>query len=65
MKSQSIFVFHGASGSSAADIQEAIGYGVIKMNVDTDLHWAFWNGIRDYAVEKYVFLQTQIGNPDG
>jgi fructose-bisphosphate aldolase class II len=59
------FVFHGGSGSSAADIKEAIGYGVVKMNVDTDLQWAFWDGVREYAAEKHGYLQTQIGNPDG
>ena len=59
------FVFHGGSGSSAEDIKEAIGYGVIKMNVDTDLQWAFWNGVREYSVQKHAFLQSQIGNPDG
>lgn len=59
------FVFHGGSGSSAADIKEAISYGVIKMNVDTDLQWAFWDGIRQYASEKHAYLQSQIGNPDG
>jgi fructose-bisphosphate aldolase class II len=58
------FVFHGGSGSSAEDIKEAIGYGVIKMNVDTDLQWAFWDGVRQYAADKHDFLQTQIGNPD-
>lgn len=59
------FVFHGGSGSSAADIKEAIGYGVVKMNVDTDLQWEFWDGVRKYAAEKHDYLQTQIGNPDG
>ena len=59
------FVFHGGSGSSAADIKEAIGYGVVKMNVDTDLQWAFWDGVRQYAAEKQGYLQSQIGNPDG
>lgn len=59
------FVFHGGSGSSAEDIKEAIGYGVIKMNVDTDLQWAFWDGVRGYAAEKHDYLQGQIGNPDG
>ncbi len=59
------FVFHGGSGSSKAEIQEAINYGVIKMNIDTDLQWAFWNGIHGYQ-EKYAeYLKTQIGNPDG
>ena len=59
------FVFHGGSGSSPADIQEAIGYGVIKMNIDTDLQWAFWDGIRGYYEDKKGYLQGQIGNPEG
>ncbi len=62
------FVFHGGSGSSEEQIREAIGYGVIKMNVDTDLQWAFWNGVRNYYVENSDYLQTQLGNskdPDG
>jgi len=59
------FVFHGGSGSSAQEIKEAISYGVIKMNVDTDLQWAFWDGVNRYATEKTAYLQTQIGNPDG
>jgi len=59
------FVFHGGSGSSTEEIREAIGYGVVKMNIDTDLQWAFWEGVRDYYVPKAAYLQTQIGNPDG
>ena len=59
------FVFHGGSGSTAAEIAEAISYGVIKMNIDTDLQWAFWDGVRQYEVEKRGYLQGQIGNPDG
>ncbi len=59
------FVFHGGSGSSRAEIREAIGYGAIKMNIDTDMQWAFWNGIRGYYEEKKAYLQDQIGNPDG
>lgn len=59
------FVFHGGSGSSAADITEAIKYGAIKMNIDTDLQWAFWNGVRNYEQENRDFLQGQIGNPTG
>ncbi|NHN38190.1 class II fructose-bisphosphate aldolase [Pseudomaricurvus alcaniphilus] len=59
------FVFHGGSGSSAEEIKEAISYGVVKMNVDTDLQWAFWNGIRKFSQDKHGYLQTQIGNPDG
>lgn len=59
------FVFHGGSGSSQKDIQEAIGYGVIKMNLDTDLQFAFNEGVRDYVTKNIDFLKTQIGNPNG
>ncbi|WP_299525258.1 class II fructose-bisphosphate aldolase [uncultured Lutibacter sp.] len=59
------FVFHGGSGSSLEEIREAIGYGVIKMNIDTDLQFAFAEGIRDYMNDKIDYLRTQIGNPDG
>jgi fructose-bisphosphate aldolase class II len=59
------FVFHGGSGSSAEEIAEAIGYGVIKMNIDTDTQWAAWDGIRQYYLGKEAYLQGQIGNPDG
>ncbi len=59
------FVFHGGSGSSKKLIQEAITYGVVKMNIDTDLQYAFTESIRDYMNEKYEFLKSQIGNPDG
>ncbi len=59
------FVFHGGSGSSLEDIREAIDYGVIKMNVDTDLQYAFTEGIRDYIIDKKEYLLSQIGNPDG
>ena len=59
------FVFHGGSGSSIDEIKEAIGYGVIKMNIDTDLQFAFTEGIRDYMNQKINYLKTQIGNPDG
>ena len=59
------FVFHGGSGSSEAEIQESIGYGVIKMNIDTDTQWAAWDGIRRYEMENHDFLQGQIGNPTG
>ena len=59
------FVFHGGSGSELKDIREAVGYGVIKMNIDTDTQWAFWDGVKGY-VEKYnPYLQGQIGNPEG
>ena len=59
------FVFHGGSGSSAEEIREAISYGVIKMNIDTDTQWAFWDGIRAYYEENKGYLQGQIGNPEG
>ena len=59
------FVFHGGSGSSLEEIREAIGYGVIKMNIDTDLQFAFTEGIRDYMNDKIDYLRTQIGNPEG
>lgn len=59
------FVFHGGSGSSVEDIREAIGYGIIKMNLDTDLQYAFNEGVRDYMNQKMEYLNTQIGNPDG
>tara|TARA_R110001583_G_scaffold41751_3_gene132637 strand:- start:15813 stop:16880 length:1068 start_codon:yes stop_codon:yes gene_type:complete len=59
------FVFHGGSGSTLEEIREAIGYGVIKMNIDTDLQFAFTEGIRDYMNDKIDYLRTQIGNPDG
>jgi len=59
------FVFHGGSGSTLDEIREAIGYGVIKMNIDTDLQFAFTEGIRDYMVNNIDYLKTQIGNPDG
>lgn len=59
------FVFHGGSGSTLDEIREAIGYGVIKMNIDTDLQFAFSEGIRDYMNQNIDYLKTQIGNPDG
>jgi len=59
------FVFHGGSGCSREEIREAIEYGAIKMNIDTDLQWAFWNGIRNYDIKNHDYLQGQIGNPDG
>jgi len=59
------FVFHGGSGSSVDDIKYAIEAGVIKMNIDTDTQWAFWDGVRAYEAEHHDYLQGQIGNPDG
>ncbi len=58
------FVFHGGSGSSQAEIEESIGYGVIKMNIDTDLQFAFTQGIRNYMNDKVEYLRNQIGNPE-
>ncbi len=59
------FVFHGGSGSELSDIREAIGYGVIKMNIDTDTQWSFWDGVRNYVAKYHDYLQGQIGNPEG
>jgi fructose-bisphosphate aldolase class II len=59
------FVFHGGSGSELSDIREAIGYGVVKMNIDTDTQWAYWDGIREYVAKNNDYLQGQIGNPEG
>jgi len=59
------FVFHGGSGSAPGEISEAIGYGVIKMNIDTDTQWATWDGVRAYEAKYHDYLQGQIGNPEG
>lgn len=59
------FVFHGGSGSEPEKIKEAISYGVIKMNIDTDTQWAYWDGVKNYYKAKEAYLQGQIGNPDG
>jgi fructose-bisphosphate aldolase class II len=59
------FVFHGGSGSTLEEIREAISYGVIKMNIDTDMQFAFTEGVRDYITAKIAYLRTQIGNPEG
>lgn len=59
------FVFHGGSGSEKHLITEAIEYGAIKMNIDTDMQWAFWAGVKRYTTEKSAYLQGQIGNPEG
>ncbi len=59
------FVFHGGSGSTLEEIREAIGYGVIKMNIDTDMQYAFMSGVRNYMDDKSEYLKAQIGNPDG
>ncbi len=59
------FVFHGGSGSTEAEIEESISYGVIKMNIDTDTQWATWDGVRQYYEANREYLQSQIGNPEG
>ncbi len=59
------FVFHGGSGSEPAQIRESLTYGVVKMNIDTDTQWAYWNGIRLFDQKYHGYLQSQIGNPDG
>ncbi len=59
------FVFHGGSGSTAAEIKESVSYGVIKMNIDTDTQWATWEGILKYYKAKEGYLQGQLGNPEG
>jgi len=59
------FVFHGGSGSSRSEITEAISYGAIKMNLDTDLQWGFTTGVRDYFSKYNDYLKSQIGNPEG
>ena len=59
------FVFHGGSGSSREEIQEAIDYGVIKMNIDTDTQWSMWAGVKEFVEENGPYLQSQIGNPEG
>jgi len=59
------FVFHGGSGSLLSEIREAITYGVVKMNIDTDTQWAFWDGVRAYEAKHHDYLQGQIGNPEG
>ncbi len=59
------FVFHGGSGSSLEEIREAISYGVIKMNIDTDTQWACWDGVRQFEAKNRDYLQGQIGNPEG
>lgn len=59
------FVFHGGSGSLQSEIREAIDYGVIKMNIDTDMQWAFWEGVKNFYEDKKDYLQGQLGNPEG
>ncbi|KAA8499861.1 Fructose-bisphosphate aldolase [Porphyridium purpureum] len=60
-----LFVFHGGSGSLVEEIHEAVSYGVIKMNIDTDTQWGYWSGLLDFYKAKEGYLQSQIGNPDG
>lgn len=60
-----LFVFHGGSGSLQSEIREAIDYGVIKMNIDTDMQWAYWEGIKNFYEDKKAYLQSQLGNPEG
>lgn len=59
------FVFHGGSGSEVEKIREAITYGVVKMNIDTDLQWAFWDGVHRYYQDHQEYLSSQLGNPKG
>jgi len=59
------FVFHGGSGSSHEEIRESLGYGVIKINIDTDTQWAFWDGVRAFVAKNHDYLQGQLGNPEG
>lgn len=59
------FVFHGGSGSTHEEIREAISYGVVKMNIDTDTQWAYWDGVRQFEANNRDYLQGQIGNPEG
>lgn len=59
------FVFHGGSGSAKSDIQTGVSHGVVKMNIDTDTQWAYWDGLRVYEAKNKAYLQGQIGNPDG
>ena len=59
------FVFHGGSGSSQEQIREAIEYGAVKMNIDTDTQWATWEGVLNFYKKNEAYLQSQLGNPDG
>jgi len=59
------FVFHGGSGSTHEEIRESLGYGVIKMNIDTDTQWSFWDGVREFVAKNHDYLQSQLGNPEG
>jgi fructose-bisphosphate aldolase class II len=59
------FVFHGGSGSTQEEIREAVSYGVVKMNIDTDTQWAFLRPIKKYMDDKAAYLKSQLGNPEG
>ncbi|KAI8983839.1 fructose-bisphosphate aldolase, class II [Pilobolus umbonatus] len=59
------FVFHGGSGSTPEEIKTALSHGVVKMNIDTDTQWAYWNGVRAYYEKNKAYLQGQVGNPEG
>jgi fructose-bisphosphate aldolase class II len=59
------FVFHGGSGSTPEEIREAVSYGVVKMNIDTDTQWAFMEPVKKYMDEKGAYLKSQLGNPEG
>lgn len=59
------FVFHGGSGSSREEIRQGVEYGAVKMNIDTDMQWAFWDGVRQFYQSKEAYLQGQLGNPEG
>lgn len=59
------FVFHGGSGSEQEKITESLQYGVVKMNIDTDIQWAYWEGIHKYYNKNQAYLQGQLGNPEG
>lgn len=60
-----LLVFHGGSGSLKSEIDEAVSYGVVKMNIDSDTQWAYWNGVLQFSKDKGPYLQSQIGNPEG
>jgi fructose-bisphosphate aldolase class II len=64
-KNPATYVFHGGSGCTRDQIREAISYGTVKMNINTDLQWAFWEGIKNYYQQNQAYLQSQTGNPDG
>jgi fructose-bisphosphate aldolase class II len=65
LKKPIFLVMHGGSGSTDEEIKTAVKYGVVKMNIDTDTQWAYWDGLRAFEKERHIYLQTQIGSPDG